>query len=62
VALFGGSVTGMGIGILMPFRSIPSLAGIVPAMQKRLSILSLILTAFLGLMTILILVVSNLHK
>jgi hypothetical protein len=61
-ALFGGSVTGMGVGILMPFRSIPSLEGIFPSMRKRLSIISLILTAFLGLMTIYILAVSNLHK
>lgn len=61
-ALLGASVTGLGVGILTPFRNIPSLAGILPVMQKRLSALSLILTALLGLMTIYILLVSNLHR
>ncbi|MHB8846224.1 MAG: hypothetical protein ACYC7L_15940 [Nitrospirota bacterium] len=60
--LFGGSVAGMGVGILTPFRSIPSLAVIVPGMQKRLSALSLTLTAGLGLLTVYILMVSNLHR
>jgi hypothetical protein len=40
--LLTGVVCGLGVGILMPFRGIPSLAGILPRIQKRLTILSLL--------------------
>ncbi len=36
-ALLAGSLTGTGVGVLMPFRSIPSLAGTLPAYQRRLA-------------------------
>lgn len=37
VALFGGGVAGMGVGVLMPFRRRGSMARVVPALQRRLT-------------------------
>ncbi len=34
--LFGGAVAGIGVGVLMPFRGISSLAHIIPPLQRRL--------------------------
>lgn len=39
--LFVGAVTGLGTGILMPFRKIPSLSGHLPRFQKRLAMICL---------------------
>lgn len=51
-SLFGGAVSGMGVGVLMPFRDRKSLAEIIPAMQKGLALVSLILfLIFTGLAT-----------
>ncbi len=38
VALLGGAVTGMGTGILAPFRLRPSLAAVIPRIQRRLAV------------------------
>jgi hypothetical protein len=43
MALFGGTISGMGVGILTPFRSMKSLSAILPSIQRRLTIASLIL-------------------
>jgi hypothetical protein len=43
IALFGGGVAGMGAGALMPFRSRGSIARIVPALQRRLAAVTLVL-------------------
>ena len=43
-ALFGSGITGMGVGILAPFRNRESLTGIIPPLQKRLVVISLILS------------------
>jgi len=51
-ALFGNAVTGMGVGILMPYREIKSLVGTLPLLQKRLALISLILSLiFMGTVT-----------
>lgn len=51
-ALFGSAVTGMGVGILMPFRNIDSLADTLPSFQKKLALASMILSlAFAALVT-----------
>lgn len=42
VFLFGGAVTGMGIGALNFFKSIPSLVNIIPSIQKKLTIYTII--------------------
>jgi hypothetical protein len=39
----GGVVCGAGTGLLMPFRKIPSLKDIIPAVQKRLALVSVVL-------------------
>jgi hypothetical protein len=41
-ALFSGVVTGLGVGVLMPFRSTASLKAVVPVFQKNLTALSLL--------------------
>ena len=59
--IFSGAVTGMGVGVLMPYRSIPSLAGIIPALQRRYAVLSVLSSALLGLLTIALVAASNLR-
>jgi hypothetical protein len=43
VAIFGSGVCGLGVGILMPFRSTQSLRDVLPSIQKRLTLVSLVL-------------------
>jgi len=43
VTLLGGAICGMGVGALMPFKSQPSLSLIIPAIQRRLTLLTLAL-------------------
>ena len=43
LALLGGTISGMGVGVLMPFKGIKSLSEIVPSLQRKLAILTLIL-------------------
>ncbi len=42
LCIFGGTVAGMGTGVLMPFRKDASLVEILPVIQKRLIIIALI--------------------
>lgn len=42
-ALFGSSITGISVGILMPARRIASLAPVLPDLQRRLALISLVL-------------------
>jgi hypothetical protein len=44
VALFGAGICGVGVGLLMPFRKVKILTGIVPSVQRKLALVSLILT------------------
>jgi len=59
--LLGGVVTGMGVGVLNPFRSVPSLAVMIPSMQKRLAILSVLFHTSTCLLTLVIVFRSNLR-
>jgi len=61
VGLLGGAVSGMGVGTLMPFRAIPSLRGIIPSFQKRLSIAMVCFELLLGAIVIFIVLSSNLR-
>ena len=46
--LLGSAVAGMGVGVITPFKKIKSLVQVIPAVQKRLTLTSLILsTSFL---------------
>jgi len=47
-ALLGGTISAAGVGVLMPFRRVPSLAGAIPAYQRRLAGGSVALLAFLA--------------
>jgi len=49
ISLFGAGITGMGVGVLMPFRRVQSLAGIIPSFQKRLVLISLVLLILFAL-------------
>jgi hypothetical protein len=40
--LFGGAVAGIGVGVLLPFRKIGSLTRIIPALQRRLVLVTLV--------------------
>jgi len=40
--LFGGAVAGIGTGVLMPFRMVGSLARIIPDIQRRLALVTLV--------------------
>jgi len=60
--LLGGAVTGMGVGVLMPFRSIPSLSIIIPSLQKKLAFLSILFYASTSLLTLVSILRSNLHR
>jgi len=60
-ALLGGAVTGMGVGVLMPFRSITSLSVIIPSLQKKLAVLSIIFLSALSLLTLVAVLRSNLR-
>jgi hypothetical protein len=46
IALLGSAVSGMGAGVLMPFRNRKSLSEIIPSIQKKLALVSLILLLF----------------
>jgi hypothetical protein len=59
-ALFGGTLSGMGVGILMPYRNVPSLAEALPESQKKLARISLILTALLTMLVLYRILASNL--
>ena len=43
MALLGGTISGVGVGLLMPFRKIKSLSEAVPSLQRRLALASTIL-------------------
>jgi len=52
LSLLAGTVSGMGVGVLMPFRKIESLSESLPPLQKRLALASFILYAlFAALVT-----------
>jgi hypothetical protein len=41
--LLGGAISGLGVGVLMPFKAHPSLARVIPLIQRRLTLISLAL-------------------
>ena len=43
LTLLGGTISGIGVGVLMPFRNIKSLATVLPSIQSKLTLASLIL-------------------
>jgi hypothetical protein len=61
VTLLGGAVTGMGVGVIHPFCSIPSLVSIIPSLQKKLAVLSVLFCASTSLLTLVTIFRSNLR-
>lgn len=58
--LLGGGITGIGAGVLSPFRKIPSLAGVLPAIQNRLILTAVALWAVFTVIVTIQIVFSNL--
>lgn len=50
-AMVVSAVSGMGTGVVQPFRSIPSLQQIIPSMQKKMALISLLAAAIFVLIT-----------
>ena len=59
--LLGGAVSGLGVGILMPFRRVPSLVTVVPALQRSLAVMTLLFYACFGAAVLFIVLSSNLR-
>lgn len=58
--LLGGTITGIGTGVLRPFKGIASLSGVLPSIQRRLAVISSVcFLIFAGIVTVRILL-SNL--
>jgi hypothetical protein len=47
-SLFGGTIAGLGVGVLQPFRKLPSLSAVVPKMQKKLALAMVVCFAALA--------------
>jgi hypothetical protein len=58
--LFGAVVTGMGIGVLMPFRGVDSLRAVIPRLIKKLTLTSLTLYAAFTAIVVYKIATSNL--
>jgi hypothetical protein len=56
--LFGASLSGLGVGILTPFRRKAGLAGELPGIQKKLALTSAVLALLLGLLVLVLAVTS----
>jgi len=60
LTLLGGTVAGLGVGVVMPFRKINSLTDIVPSIQRRLTLTSLVSYALFMLIVAHSVIFSNL--
>ena len=60
LALLGGTISGMGVGVLMPFRNTKSLSEVLPSLQKKLTTTSLILFMLFTVIVTYRIVFSNL--
>ena len=59
LSLLAGTISGMGVGVLMPFRKVESLSEGIPSLQKRLALASSILFALFAVMVTLRMVFSD---
>jgi hypothetical protein len=50
--LFGGAVSGIGVGVLMPFRTIGSLHSVIPIILSRLTLFTLFCSLLFTLITV----------
>ncbi len=61
ISLFSGTLFGLGVGILEPFRRIGSLSSILPRLQNKMTILSLILFSICMIIIVFELLASGLQ-
>jgi F0F1-type ATP synthase membrane subunit c/vacuolar-type H+-ATPase subunit K len=59
-ALLTAGVSGLGVGVLMPFKTTASLAGVIPALQKNLAMLSILFYALFSAIVLYRIFVSHL--
>ena len=60
LTLLSGAVSGMGVGILMPFRKRTSLVDVIPALQKKLALFSFVCYALFAIIVLYRIFTSNL--
>jgi positive regulator of sigma E activity len=60
LALFGGGISGLGVGVLTPFRRLASLSAVIPALQRRLAAVALACFFVLGAIIVYAMAVSGL--
>jgi hypothetical protein len=60
LSLLGGAVCGLGVGVLLRFRGVESLADSLPGLQRTLALLGLLAYAFFTAATIWLVLSSNL--
>lgn len=60
LTLMGGALTGLGVGILMPFSNVVSLKEILPSIQKNFALISLILYTIFAVIVVYQMIFSNL--
>ncbi len=60
VTLFSGVVSGLGVGVLMPFKRTASLVSVVPALQKKLALFSVFSYAVFSLLVLYRILASHL--
>ncbi len=59
ISLFGGAISGLGVGVLSPFRKVASLSAAVPKLQKKLAVAAV--ACFLVLAAIVIAALAASH-
>ena len=58
--LLGSAVAGLGVGFITPFKNIKSLAQVIPSLQRRLTLTSLILNSIFLIIVVYNVASSNL--
>jgi len=61
LTLFGGTVTGIGVGAIAPFKKVESLANVLPPVQRRLLLVSMICFALFASIVLGKVISSNLR-
>ena len=60
VSLFAGAIAGLGVGVLSPFRKVPSLSSAVPALQRKLAFVAVVCFSVLAAIVIAAMAASSL--
>ncbi len=61
ISLFAGAISGLGVGLLAPFRNVMSLAAILPGLQRKLTISALVLFSVFMIIIIYLMLASGLQ-